>query len=209
MATIYLCLTSHAAPVVVNFCLDGETTCSCWFPDGMAQSFEAAQRLLRSPWATGAVGGCDGQASSGPVGGPRRAEFVLVHFFLKVGTDMCRSHKVSCRNMSGWDEWAKTLWCSVSLYIPRGARLALRMYPSKKQQQWPACSRDRPPDYAACPAADWTIPLDFPWLSYRFDGLLSGQYEHKRRESVADAGTIPAMGPQPPTRTRTPPAARS
>lgn len=49
------------------FCFDCETACSCWFPGGMAQSFEAPRMLLRWWWAKGALAGT------------HRAEFVLVH----------------------------------------------------------------------------------------------------------------------------------
>lgn len=78
------CATSHASiPLVIGFCRDDETAGPCWFPDGMAQSFEAAHGLLCSfslvvsdngarvggrlarsgPWAAHEMA-CAGQSSS-------------------------------------------------------------------------------------------------------------------------------------------------
>lgn len=91
-----LCLTSHAAPVVVYSALTARQHIRVGFLRGW-------RNLLRRHGGYRVGGGRKVRR------GARIEQSSFLCTILEVGTDICRSHKVSCRNMTGQDEWAKTL----------------------------------------------------------------------------------------------------
>ena len=137
-----------------------------------------------------------------PTGGLRKARVRSCALVWRSGR-MCRSHKVSCRDMTEGDEWGKS--CIVSLYIPRGVRCAHVDHPQSKHQhqhqQWP-------------PRNSQTSLLTMVMfisgrkksvgLLYRVVGSLLDYHQQERRGSVMDPGTVLAMGPQAGTRPRAP-----